>query len=409
MDNVFLYEYLFAYKLNIEDTVFDEYIIIQKFKIILARDFGFSIEQINNTIYNFYRHYNINIDLDIISSINNCSCNNIHCNSNNNQPDLSNNLNDLSNNLSNTVNNNIENSNIENNQPNLSNNLNDLSNNLSNTVNNNIENSNIENNQLDNSNNLNDLSNNLYDLSNNQLDNSNNQPDLSNNLSNIENNQPDLSNIENNQPDLSNNLNDLSNNQLDNSNNQLDMSNNQLDMSNNQLDMSNNLNDFNNQPNLSNNSSSSISSIFNIYFSNNDNIFQHRSSRRASHRYNPITRPALFSRSNDNNNNNILSAEIFNFLDDFINSSNVIDISGNLPLMEDVIVTAGESINKLITSTLENDTEDSCVICMSNMCKDESISKLPCTHIFHDECIRNYLLNFNKECPICRKDLRDVE
>ena len=339
MDNVFLYEYLFAYKLNIEDTVFDEYIIIQKFKIILARDFGFSIEQINNTIYNFYRHYNINIDLDIISSINNCSCNNIHCNSNNNQPDLSNNLNDLSNNLSNTVNNNIENSNIENNQLDMSNN------------------------QLDNSNNLYDNSNNQLDMSNNQLD--------------------------------------MSNNQLDMSNNQPDMSNNQPDMSNNQLDMSNN------QPNLSNNSSSSISSIFNIYFSNNDNIFQHRSSRRASHRYNPITRPSLFSRSNDNNN--ILSVEIFNFLDDFINSSNVIDISGNLPLMEDVVVTAGESINKLITSTLENDTEDSCVICMSNMCKDESISKLPCTHIFHDECIRNYLLNFNKECPICRKDLRDVE
>jgi hypothetical protein len=371
-DERFLYEYLFAYRLSIEDTVFDEYIIIQRIKIILARDFGYrNNQQINNTIYNFYRYYNIDIPLDVISNINNCSCNNIHCNLPSN---LQNNFN-----IHSHSNNNLH-SNL---QSDLSNNMqSDLSNNLQSSMQNSLQS---------------DLSNNLQSSIQSSLN-----SDISNNLqssiqsSNLQNNNIQITDLN----DIFNNFlqsnNDLQNSNLQNNN----LQNNNVQSSENKSE--DNIESKNN--NIDHNPFRSIvSSNYNIFFNNNDNIFQFRSTRRISNRYNPI-RPPLFS---SNNNVDILSAEIFNFLDEFINNSNS-DISGNLPPMEDVVVTAGESINKLITSTLENDTEDACVICMSNMCKDESVSKLPCTHIFHDECIRNYLVNFNKECPICRKDVREI-
>lgn len=395
-DERFLYEYLFAYRLSIEDTVFDEYIIIQRIKIILARDFGYrNNQQINNTIYNFYRYYNIDIPLDVISNINNCSCNNIHCNLPSN---LQNNFN-IHSHSNNNLHSNLHSSNL---QSDLSNNMqSDLSNNLQSSMQNSLQS---------------DLSNNLQNSLQSSMQGSfqsSFQSDISNNLQNSLQSSlnSDISNnlqssiqssmLQNNNIQITD-LNDIFNNFLQSNN---DLQNNNLQ--NNNVQSSENKSEDNIESknnNIDHNPFRSIvSSNYNIFFNNNDNIFQFRSTRRISNRYNPI-RPPLFS---SNNNVDILSAEIFNFLDEFINNSNS-DISGNLPPMEDVVVTAGESINKLITSTLENDTEDACVICMSNMCKDESVSKLPCTHIFHDECIRNYLVNFNKECPICRKDVREI-
>ena len=43
-----------------------------------------------------------------------------------------------------------------------------------------------------------------------------------------------------------------------------------------------------------------------------------------------------------------------------------------------------------------------CVICLETIQEEESIHKtLKCTHIFHEECIDNWLQH-KKECPICR-------
>lgn len=45
------------------------------------------------------------------------------------------------------------------------------------------------------------------------------------------------------------------------------------------------------------------------------------------------------------------------------------------------------------------DNADTCVICMEEMTSGSSVTTLPCTHQFHDDCIRAWLV-VNKRCPI---------
>jgi hypothetical protein len=45
------------------------------------------------------------------------------------------------------------------------------------------------------------------------------------------------------------------------------------------------------------------------------------------------------------------------------------------------------------------DAADTCVICMEEMASGSTVTTLPCTHQFHDDCIRAWLV-VNKRCPI---------
>ena len=51
----------------------------------------------------------------------------------------------------------------------------------------------------------------------------------------------------------------------------------------------------------------------------------------------------------------------------------------------------------------ETSEEDSCVICISNFERNETMIQLPCNHNFHTNCITGWLKN-KRKCPICRKD-----
>ncbi|KAK7481284.1 hypothetical protein BaRGS_00027544 [Batillaria attramentaria] len=44
-----------------------------------------------------------------------------------------------------------------------------------------------------------------------------------------------------------------------------------------------------------------------------------------------------------------------------------------------------------------------CVICLEKFLAGEKLRGLPCTHAFHDACIRHWLLGGNHNCPVCRK------
>ena len=45
-----------------------------------------------------------------------------------------------------------------------------------------------------------------------------------------------------------------------------------------------------------------------------------------------------------------------------------------------------------------------CVICLDNFKIDEKIIKLPCNHIYHPECIQDWLKD-NITCPLCRYEI----
>ena len=54
--------------------------------------------------------------------------------------------------------------------------------------------------------------------------------------------------------------------------------------------------------------------------------------------------------------------------------------------------------SKLATN---EDTKYNCSICVSDFDKDESIKQLECNHIFHSNCIGEWV-KYKSECPCCR-------
>ena len=52
----------------------------------------------------------------------------------------------------------------------------------------------------------------------------------------------------------------------------------------------------------------------------------------------------------------------------------------------------------------EEEEGDKCTICLSEFEVEEDVRRLPCMHLFHVECVDQWL-GQNKRCPICRFDI----
>lgn len=50
------------------------------------------------------------------------------------------------------------------------------------------------------------------------------------------------------------------------------------------------------------------------------------------------------------------------------------------------------------------DNLEKCTICLSEFEEEEEVRRLPCMHLFHVECVDQWL-STNKRCPICRVDI----
>ena len=75
-------------------------------------------------------------------------------------------------------------------------------------------------------------------------------------------------------------------------------------------------------------------------------------------------------------------------------------------LFDDVVVTVDDKdLESLKTTKLDNNLETSCSICLSQMIKDETITELKCSHLFHSDCIKPYLEQYNYKCPVCRSEV----
>lgn len=63
---------------------------------------------------------------------------------------------------------------------------------------------------------------------------------------------------------------------------------------------------------------------------------------------------------------------------------------------------------KKVTKKADSDDEDNlqekCTICLSEFEDGEDVRRLPCMHLFHIECVDQWLVT-NKKCPICRVDI----
>ena len=55
---------------------------------------------------------------------------------------------------------------------------------------------------------------------------------------------------------------------------------------------------------------------------------------------------------------------------------------------------------------LPNDSVDGlCIVCQCDFEVSDVVKTLPCNHIFHDDCIKTWLMKDSSTCPMCRYDL----
>jgi hypothetical protein len=89
----------------------------------------------------------------------------------------------------------------------------------------------------------------------------------------------------------------------------------------------------------------------------------------------------------------------------------IINNRNNTANMEDVkVVMMEEDFNKLPSRQIEEiETEKKeCNVCIEAYRKGDYVIELPCKHLFHKECIKQWLCKEKINCPVCRHDPRNV-
>jgi E3 ubiquitin-protein ligase RNF115/126 len=79
---------------------------------------------------------------------------------------------------------------------------------------------------------------------------------------------------------------------------------------------------------------------------------------------------------------------------------------GNPPTSESALKTLKDI--KLDENNLQEYGDKECSVCKENYILNDTISKLPCEHLFHNECSVTWLKMHNT-CPVCRKELKEEE
>ncbi|NDC95364.1 E3 ubiquitin protein ligase [bacterium] len=76
--------------------------------------------------------------------------------------------------------------------------------------------------------------------------------------------------------------------------------------------------------------------------------------------------------------------------------------------LSDVKVTlTEEQFNNFPQISAKETHEGVCNICMDAYTSTDTLTVLPCKHLFHVHCIHDWLCKEKVTCPVCRKDTRD--
>lgn len=109
--------------------------------------------------------------------------------------------------------------------------------------------------------------------------------------------------------------------------------------------------------------------------------------------------------SNNNNNNNINTNNTSNMQSSLQNN-----LFFFLPVM---LINLGNNTNnkqkedytkkiETLEKEIVKDSDQQCVICLSDFNKEEEAVKTSCNHLYHKECLRTWFKE-NNSCPTCRK------
>lgn len=95
----------------------------------------------------------------------------------------------------------------------------------------------------------------------------------------------------------------------------------------------------------------------------------------------------------------IISDSIFNPLTNNIDIPGLVFLTDNETKKDDSITIDIEE------SEYEEDTSTDCTVCFVEINKGEKVVKLDCEHIFHRNCIDEWV-KYKQECPNCRKEIK---
>jgi len=84
-----------------------------------------------------------------------------------------------------------------------------------------------------------------------------------------------------------------------------------------------------------------------------------------------------------------------------INFINQISTSQNNPISENQL----NDLNIVTFNTIENPINTTCNICLEDFEEISQVIKLKCNHIYHDNCIKHWLGNYNNNCPVCKEEI----
>ena len=60
-----------------------------------------------------------------------------------------------------------------------------------------------------------------------------------------------------------------------------------------------------------------------------------------------------------------------------------------------------------ISSPATAEMTGTCAVCLGDMNESQSLRKLVCNHVYHEQCIFNWITRQEATCPICRRNVRN--
>jgi len=100
------------------------------------------------------------------------------------------------------------------------------------------------------------------------------------------------------------------------------------------------------------------------------------------------------------------STESLQQLNHFANIfNNILNVPPPPPVepQDDIQITLDdECLNKLESFEVGNVDYDRCTICLGDIEQGNKLIKLKCTHYFHEDCLKEYLEEYDYKCPVCR-------
>ena len=154
--------------------------------------------------------------------------------------------------------------------------------------------------------------------------------------------------------------------------------------------------------NTNNNLNTSGRRIFNVItVRNNNNNTRHSNNRNRRirirrHSNIHLNNLAINTNNNTNNttNNNLNNNINYNYVVNNIENIN----NNNINIVEDWILNL---LPRSIINDVDKLKEKECAICLGNFKVSDEIMSIPCFHMFHSYCIKQWLA-YEKICPICK-------